>query len=56
MTKADFPATMYLAQGAQRLDERQHLISNWCGPAGTGEWPNTIQYWEVTPDKKFVWR
>ena len=56
VTKADFPATMYLAQGAQRLKNGNTLISNWCGPAGTGEWPNTVQYFEVTPDKKFVWQ
>jgi hypothetical protein len=56
VTKADFPATMYLAQGAQRLANGNTLISNWCGPAATGEWANTVQYFEVTPDKKFVWQ
>jgi hypothetical protein len=56
VTKADFPSTMYLAQGAQRLANGNTLISNWCGPAATGEWPNTVQYFEVTPDKKFVWQ
>jgi len=56
VTKADFPTTMYLAQGAQRLANGNTLISNWCGPAGTGEWPNSVQYFEVTPDKKFVWQ
>jgi hypothetical protein len=56
LTKADFPATMYLAQGAQRLKNGNTLVSNWCGPAGVGTWPMTVQYFEVTPDKKFVWQ
>jgi hypothetical protein len=55
ITKAEFPSTMYLAQGAHRLKNGNTIVANWCGPAGTGTWPSTTQYWEVTPDKKFVW-
>jgi hypothetical protein len=56
VTRADFPSQMYLAQGAHRLKNGNTLISNWCGPAATGQWPSTVQYFEVTPDKKFVWQ
>jgi hypothetical protein len=54
--KEDFPAPMYLAQGAVRLTNGNTLIANWCGPLGTGQWATSVQYFEVTRDKKFVWQ
>jgi hypothetical protein len=54
--KEEFPAPMYLAQGAVRLTNGNTLIANWCGPLGVGQWPTSVQYFEVTRDKKFVWQ
>lgn len=53
VTKADFPTPMYVAQGAHRLKNGNTIVANWCGPAA--DWASTTQYWEITPDKKFVW-
>jgi len=56
LNKTDFPAPMFLAQMAQRLSNGNTIIANWCGPAAVNTWADQVQYFEVTPDKKFVWQ
>jgi hypothetical protein len=56
LTNADFPSPMYFAQGAMRLANGNTVVASWCGSlTDVSTWPNAVQYWEVTPDKKFVW-
>jgi hypothetical protein len=55
--KEEFPAPMYTLQGAVRLANGNTLVSNWCGPVkNTADWAKQVQYFEITPDKKFVWQ
>jgi hypothetical protein len=56
-TQADAPAYKLLnTQTAYRLANGNTVISNWCaGKNDYTEWPNTVQFIEVTPDKKVVW-
>jgi hypothetical protein len=59
-TKADAAAagiTLFVCQGLNRLANGNTVISNWCanGIKDAKEWPGSVQFIEVTPDKKIVW-
>ncbi|MEO7497710.1 MAG: hypothetical protein ABIT83_15325 [Massilia sp.] len=55
--KADAPQyTLKVFQEVTRLANGNTLISNWvAGGVKPPEWPKTVQFLEVTPDKKIVW-
>lgn len=48
---------LYQMQVAVRLENGNTVISNWCvnGIKNTEDWPASVQYFEITPDKKLVW-
>jgi hypothetical protein len=48
---------LYQFQGAERLDNGNTIICNWCNKAvkDTADWPRTVQLLEITPGKKLVW-
>jgi hypothetical protein len=59
LTQADIPdITFYTLQEAMRLPNGNTIVNNWCG----GGLPKTdwaekcVQVFEVTPDKKVVWK
>lgn len=57
LTQEDVSFTLYNTQTANRLANGNTVISNWCaGIKNTEEWANTVQVFEVTPDKKVVWK
>jgi hypothetical protein len=59
LTQADIPDfRLFNLQTADRLANGDTVITNWCSGALAGhedEWPQTVQVFEVTPDKKVVW-
>jgi hypothetical protein len=52
----DLPFPVQTIQGAMRLTSGNTLINNWCGPLPVGQWANAVQAFEITPDKKIVWK
>jgi len=55
-TQIDAPFKLYNNQTANRLANGNTVISNWvAGNKNTDEWKDSIQIFEVTPDKKIVW-
>lgn len=59
-TKADAAAAgirFFSCQGINRLANGNTVISNWCanGLKDPKDWPTSVQFVEVTPDKKIVW-
>lgn len=59
-TRADAAAAgikLFICQGLNRLANGNTMISNWCanGIKDPKEWPGSVQFIEVTPDKKIVW-
>lgn len=52
---AGFP--LYQFQGAERLDNGNTIICNWCNKElkDTTRWPQTVQLFELSRDKKLVW-
>lgn len=56
-TRADAPQyTLKVFQEVTRLANGNTLISNWvAGGVKPADWPMTVQFLEVTPDKKIVW-
>ncbi len=56
-TQADAPEYKLInTQTAYRLANGNTVISNWCaGKNDYTNWPDTVQFIEVTPDKKVVW-
>jgi hypothetical protein len=63
-TQKDAPGiALWCLQEANRLENGDTLISNWCpvgvvdgkGAKAPSKWPGTVQVLEVTPDKKIVW-
>ena len=48
---------LYQMQVAVRLANGNNVISNWCvnGIKKTDNWSGTVQYFEITSDKKLVW-
>jgi hypothetical protein len=57
LTQADVPTIkLFNIQTAMRLANGNTVISNWCaGNKNTEEWADTVQIFEVSPDKKVVW-
>ena len=56
LTQADVPFKLYFNQTANRLKNGNTIICNWVGNVkNTEEWLNSVQVFEVTPDKKVVW-
>ena len=57
ITSSDFPGyTLKNVQEVTRLANGNTLISNWiAGAYKPVDWPKTVQFFEVTPDKKIVW-
>jgi hypothetical protein len=56
VTAKDLPFPVQTIQGAVRLRNGNTLINNWCGPLPVGQWANAVQVFELTPDKKVVWK
>jgi hypothetical protein len=57
LTQADVPFKLYNSQSANRLANGNTIICNWVGgDQKKEEWPGSIQAFEVTPDKKLVWK
>jgi hypothetical protein len=56
-TQADAPEyKLFNTQAAYRLKNGNTIISNWVGGSkNVKEWPQTVQLFEVTPDKKIIW-
>jgi hypothetical protein len=51
------PFKLYNSQSANRLANGNTIICNWVGgDQKKEEWPGSIQAFEVTPDKKLVWK
>jgi hypothetical protein len=48
---------LYQLQGAERLDNGNTILCNWCNKElrDTARWPSTVQLLEVTRDKRLVW-
>ena len=56
LTQADVPFKLFNNQTANRLANGNTVICNWCASIkNTEEWAETVQVFEVTPDKKVVW-
>jgi hypothetical protein len=57
ITQKDVPDFKFFnLQTANRLANGNTVICNWCaGNNKTEEWADTVQVFEVTPDKKVVW-
>ena len=58
LSHKDIPALkLYQMQVAVRLENGNTVVSNWCvnGIKKTEDWRGSVQYFEVTPDKKLVW-
>ena len=57
VTAADFPGyAIKNIQEVTRLANGNTLISNWvAGAYKPPEWPKTVQFFEIAPDKKIVW-
>lgn len=57
LTQADVPdIKLFNTQTANRLANGNTVICNWvAGNKKTEEWADTVQVFEVTPDKKVVW-
>ncbi len=57
LTQADVPFKLYNTQTANRLANGNTIICNWIGgDQKKEEWPGSVQAFEVTPDKKLVWK
>jgi hypothetical protein len=55
-TRADAPFKVGNTQTANRLANGNTVISSWiAGNNNTAEWMDTVQLFEVSPDKKVVW-
>lgn len=56
LTQVDVPFKLYNTQTANRLANGNTIICNWVGGnQNVAEWPQSVQAFEVTPDKKVIW-
>jgi hypothetical protein len=57
ITQKDVPDfKLFSLQTANRIANGNTVICNWCaGNNKTEEWADTVQVFEVTPEKKVVW-
>jgi hypothetical protein len=59
LTQADLPDIQFFTiQEAMRLENGNTVVNNWCGGGlPKDRWAaECVQVWEVTPDKKVVWK
>jgi hypothetical protein len=57
LTQADVPFKPYNTQTANRLANGNTIICNWIGGNNNvAMWPGSVQAFEVTPDKRVVWK
>lgn len=57
VTQKDVPFKLYNNQSALRLANGNTVICNWvAGNSNYDEWKKTVQFFEVTPEKKVVWQ
>jgi hypothetical protein len=60
LTQADLPADviLYTVQNTMRLSNGNTIVNNWCGGGlAKDQWASKcVQVFEVTPDKKVVWK
>ena len=55
-TQEDAPFELFNTQTATRLDNGNTLICCWVAGQPEENWPGTVQFFEVTPDKNVVWQ
>lgn len=56
VTQADVPFKLYNMQTATRFPNGNTLITNWVAGKDKSEWPGSVQFFEITPDKRVVWQ
>ena len=58
LTQADVDFPLFVLQEATRLNNGNTLINNWVSTSSLprDKWSGTVQIFEVTPDKKVVWK
>ena len=56
VTQKDLPFHIWNLQTAQRLQNGNTLICNWVAGQPQEKWPDTVQFFEITPDKEIVWQ
>ncbi len=56
VTQEDLPFPIWNLQTATRLQNGNTLITNWVAGRPHPEWPGSVQFFEITPDKKVVWQ
>ena len=58
LTQADVDFPLFVLQEATRLNNGNTLINNWVSTSSLprDKWSGTVQLFEVTPDKKVVWK
>ena len=58
LTQADVDFPLFVIQEATRLNNGNTLINNWVSTSSLprDKWAGTVQLFEVTPDKKVVWK
>ena len=56
ITQNDVPFKLYNTQTATRLPNGNTLITNWVAGKPVEEWAGSVQFFEVTRDKKVVWQ
>jgi hypothetical protein len=54
----DVDFELFTIQGAERLANGNTIVNNWVSTHDKprDQWPSTVQTFEVTPDKKVVWK
>lgn len=56
LTQDDVPFALYNLQTATRLPNGDTVITNWVAGKDKSLWPGSVQFFEVTPDKRVVWK
>lgn len=56
ITQDDVPFKLYNTQTATRLANGNTIITNWVAGQPEEEWPGSVQFFEVTPEKEIVWQ
>ena len=56
VTQKDVPFKIYNLQTATRLRNGNTVITSWVAGQDQKDWPGSVQFFEITPDKKVVWQ
>ena len=56
VTQEDLPFPIYNLQTATRLKNGNTLICSWVAGQPQDQWPGSVQFFEITPDKQVVWQ